>query len=297
MNRLKDSKALGHFLAIFTIFVWGTTFISTKVLLREFNSTEIVCFRLLIGFVVLFCMKPKIMKFQSLKKELMYLAAAVCGVSVYQILENLALSYSYASTTSVIISAAPLFTAILASIVFKTKCTLRFFIGFVIAISGIIFVNINKDMGFNLKGVLVALAAVCMWAVYSVLGKFFTGDGISVIQVTRRIFLYGIIVLIPFWFIFDCRFGFERFANPVNLLNMLFLGGVASALCFVTWNSATKRIGVVPTGVYMYGIPVVTVIFSIIILDEGFTYLTAIGIVLTLGGLFVSSFKYNRRRQ
>ena len=44
-----QSKAIkGHFAALFTIIVWGSTFVATKVLLRQFGAVEIIFLRLAI---------------------------------------------------------------------------------------------------------------------------------------------------------------------------------------------------------------------------------------------------------
>ena len=94
--------------------------------------------------------------------------------------------------------------------------------------------------------------------------------------------------MFPALFIFDCRLGLERFASPVNTLNLLYLGFGASALCFVTWNWAVRILGAVKTTVYIYLVPVVTVVSSVIILHETITPLAIAGTALTLTGLIVS---------
>ena len=81
---------------------------------------------------------------------------------------------------------------------------------------------------------------------------------------------------------------FPRFADRTNLLNLLFLGLGASALCFVTWNSAVRLLGAVRTSVYIYLTPVITIVASVLILHEPFTWMTGIGTVLTLAGLVLS---------
>ncbi|MCM1284813.1 MAG: DMT family transporter [Acetobacter sp.] len=76
-----------------------------------------------------------------------------------------------------------------------------------------------------------------------------------------------------------------------NILNMLFLSIGASALCFVTWNYAVKNLGELKTSIYIYIVPVVTVIAAAVILKEQLTISAIIGAVLTLMGLFVSQTK------
>ena len=75
------------------------------------------------------------------------------------------------------------------------------------------------------------------------------------------------------------------------LLNLIYLGVGASALCFVTWNFAVKELGAVKTSVYIYLVPVITVVTSCIILSEKLTVLSVIGTILTMAGLLLSEYK------
>jgi drug/metabolite transporter (DMT)-like permease len=71
---------------------------------------------------------------------------------------------------------------------------------------------------------------------------------------------------------------------------MVYLGVGASAICFVTWNIAIKMLGTVKTSIYIYIVPVITTITSVIILKETITYLSAVGTMLTILGLFLSEY-------
>lgn len=64
-------------------------------------------------------------------------------------------------------------------------------------------------------------------------------------------------------------------------LNLIYLGLGASALCFVTWNYAVGTLGAVKTSVYIYIVPVITAVASVIVLKEEITWMAAIGIGLT----------------
>lgn len=96
-------------------------------------------------------------------------------------------------------------------------------------------------------------------------------------------------------FIFDFQADLFRFTNITDLFNILYLGVGASALCFVTWNFAVKELGPVKTSVYIYMVPIITVITSVLILHEQLTLLTATGTILTLIGLFLSEYKAERK--
>jgi drug/metabolite transporter (DMT)-like permease len=165
-------------------------------------------------------------------------------------------------------------------------------VGFVVAMAGIFLISFNgSKLELNPTGDLLALLAAFVWACYSVLTKKISGYGYHTILTTRRVFSYGILFMIPTLFLFDFQLGIGRFANPVYLFNIVYLGLGASALCFVTWNFAVKVLGAVKTSVYIYMVPVITVVTSVLILHESMTALSIAGTLLTLAGLFLSERK------
>lgn len=289
-----NNNTRGHLAALLTISIWGTTFISTKVLLEDFQPVEILFFRFVLGLVALVLVYPKRLRVENPKQELVFAAAGLSGICLYYLLENIALTCTMASNISVILSVAPFFTAILSRIFMKTEeqLHLRFLLGFAVAMTGISLISLNGSrLELNPAGDLLAILAALVWAVYSLLTRKISSYGYHTIQTTRRVFLYGILFMIPALFIFDFRLGAGRLADPKALLNLLFLGLGASALCFVTWNYAVKILGAVRTSVYIYAVPVITVVTAVLILHEIITPVAALGTVLTLVGLFLSEGK------
>jgi drug/metabolite transporter (DMT)-like permease len=288
---IKTPNMKGHSAALLTILIWGVTYISTKLLLVEFKPVEILFYRFCIGLLALFIVYPHRLKGTSKKQELLFALAGLCSVTLYYLLENIALTYTAASNVGVIISVAPFFTAILSCCLLgSAKPTRNFFIGFAAAIIGIFLISFNGSAVLKLNpiGDVLALLAALVWAVYAVLSMKIGEMGYNIIQTTRRIFFYGIIFLIPALFFFHFEWGFERFTKPMHVFNILFLGFCASALCFVTWNLAVKFLGAVKTSVYIYVVPVITVVSSVIVLHETITWVSVLGMILTLTGLFLS---------
>lgn len=297
MNSNEKNNMLGHAAAIFTIFIWGTTFISTKILLRAFQPVEILFFRFVLGFLVLLAAHPKRLKLADVREEFLFALAGLCGICFYYLLENIALTYTLASNVGVILSVAPFFTAILNHLVVKTEETWRapFFVGFVVAMLGIACISFSgENLAVHPLGDALAIAAAFVWAVYSILTRKISSLGYPVILCTRRTFFYGLLWMIPALFFFDFQLGIARFADITNGLNLLYLGVGASALCFVTWNFSVKELGAVKTSVYIYLVPVITVITSVLILHETLTVLAGIGTVLTIVGLLLSEYKPKR---
>ncbi len=292
---MKDKKSIGHITAVITILIWGTTFISTKILLKDFQPVEILFFRFVLGLAALLIVYPKPLKGTTKQQELTFAAAGLCGITLYYLLENIALTFTMASNVGVILSVAPFFTAILSCAMSKGEkggLSLKFLAGFVIAMAGICLISFGgSKVQVNPAGDLLSVIAALVWAVYSLLTKRISGFGFSTIQTTRRVFAYGILFMIPALFFFDFRWGLERLTDAGNLWNLLFLGLGASALCFVTWNFAVKHLGPVKTSVYIYMVPVITVTASALILKEQLTGLAILGTALTLAGLLLSEMK------
>ncbi len=298
MDRKKEIT--GHLSALITIFIWGTTFISTKILLEAISPIEILFLRFTIGFIVLLVVYPHRLKVKEKKQELFFAAAGLCGVTLYYLLENIALTYTFASNVGVIISVAPFFTAIFAHLFLDgEKLRVQFFIGFAVAVAGIFLISFNgsSNLQLNPSGDILAVLAAVVWAAYSVLTKKISSFNYNTIQSTRRIFFYGLVFMIPALFISEFKPNLNQMIQPVNLFNILFLGLGASALCFVTWNSAVKILGAVKTSVYIYMVPVITVVTSVIVLSETITGIAVFGILLTLAGLFISELKTSAKQR
>ena len=291
---MKNKRLLGHIAAIFTIIVWGTTFISTKVLLTDFNTVEILFVRLIMGLMALFIVHPHKMQGVTKKQELMFALAGLTGISMYYFMENMALTLTMASNVGVLVSVSPMFTILLASIFLKEEGKIRwnFFLGFLVAMLGIAFISFNgARLQLSPVGDLLSLGCAFVWGWYSILSRKIGEFGYSVILTTRKIFLYGTLFMIPTLFFFDFDIELQLFANTKYLLNFLYLGLCASALCFATWNYAVSALGAVKTSIYIYLIPVITIIASALILKEPLTWISITGTVLAISGLFLSEYR------
>lgn len=289
-----SKTAAGHLAAILTVFIWGTTFISTKLLLVDFAPIEILFFRFAIGYLALLAMQPHLIRPRSLREELLFAGAGISGVTLYFLCENIALTYTLASNVGIIVSVAPFLTAVLAHFFLKGE-PLRpaFFAGFLIAIAGIALISLNGSFELNLNpmGDILALLACVCWAAYSVFMRKIGTLGHPNIAVTRRVFFYGLLLMLPVMPLTGFRWELGRLLNPTNAFNLLFLGLGASALCFVTWNWCVNILGAVKTSNYIYLVPIVAVLFSALILREQITVTALIGMLLTLAGLYFSERK------
>ena len=286
-------KARGVALGIVTILIWGVTFVNTKVLLNDFNSFEILFLRFAAAYAALWAIAPRRFSTGGWKGELGFAAMGLSGVAAYQFLENCAIGYTNASNVSILVSACPMGTAVLSSIVLREKAlTRRFAVGFALAMSGVVLVCVGGVRAFHLNpvGDLLALCAMMCWSVYSVLITRANAKGVEPTLAIRRVFFWALVFMLPFLpfsFDFTPTVNAARFAKGWNLVHLGFLGFFASALAFVLWNATCKALGTVRATCGLYFIPVVTAIVAYFALGESLTPMTGLGAVLTILGVVI----------
>lgn len=291
MKTVGNSKIYGHLSALFTVGIWGMTFISTKILLNDFTPFQILFLRFLLGYLLLWVASPKLLKVNTKKEEGFFALAGLLGIVLYYFLENVALTLTNASNVGIIVSVAPFFTVLLAKVFTPDKQVNRwFYIGFVVSLSGIILISLSSLSVLEIQpaGDLLSVLAAAVWAAYSLVTKKISSFGYNVLLATRRTFFYGLLFMIPVLFVTDTPMVHFEKLTMISWFNLLFLGIVASAICFVTWNYSVSKLGAVQASVYIYAVPAITVVTSALFLGEAFTPIIALGTLLTTVGLFLS---------
>ena len=291
-NITVQKKTLGHLYALFTILVWGSCFVLTKVMLTAYTPTQIIPLRMGLAYLTLWALRPRTMKLPW-KDEMMFILIGITGGSVYFFLQNTAAAHTSAANVSIQVSMSPILTVILAQLFSGKgeKLGKLVYIGALVAIVGVVLVVLNGTLSFHLSplGDLLALAAALMWAVYSILVKKYT-ERYDNFLVTRRVFLWAFLTSLPLVLLTDGMPSLSPlFSQPKILVSWLFLGVFGNAVCFAIWNIAFKRLGVVVTNNYLYASPFVTVVVGWLLLGEKISWMSILGAVLiTLGVIFAN---------
>ena len=307
---------LFHLTAFVVVVIWGSTFVFTKMLLQAgLSPAQIFTLRFLIAYVLLaayqlfshlspltthhssnathlFC--------NSWRDELLMLALGVTGGSVYFLAENAAMLYTTATNTSLIVCSCPLFTMLLVALVYRKteRFTRRQLFGSLMACLGMAVVVLNGHFVLHLSplGDLLAFAACLLWAFYSLL-MIPANQKYDAVFITRKVFFYGLVTMIPYYILVP-----SELPSPIGegvgvrllltshaslLLNLLYLGVVASMGCFLVWNWVIKRLGAVEATNWVYINPVSTIIFAWWLLSERITPWFLLGTILILLGMYL----------
>lgn len=289
--RRPQGPVLYHLLAAVIVLIWGCTFVNSKVLLIEgLAAHEIFVLRFLFAYICICFISPKKLWADSTKDELLFILLGMTGGSLYFVTENEAVRIDYVNNVSFIVCTAPLLTTLLALAFLKSvKANKGLVLGAISATLGVALVVFNGHFMLKLNplGDLLALCASLSWAVYSLLLRRLANY--NVVFVTRKVFFYGLITVLPIFFYRPWQFPLEGFLRPVVWGNLLFLGFIASFLCFVLWSWVSKRLGALIASNYIYLNPISTVIFSALVLNETMTWLAYVGSALILTGVYLSN--------
>lgn len=293
MNTTTTIKGMGwyHLMAAITVIIWGTTFVATKVLINHgLSAIDILFYRFVLAYFCIWFFCPRTLLAKSWRDELLFVVLGISGGSLYFVAENTALGMTLASNVALIICTTPILTAFLSFLINKEKSLKpRLISGSLMALAGVALVVFNGSFILKISplGDILTLVAALMWASYCILLKRMDTH-YPTLFITRKIFFYGIMTLLPVFFFSPLQMDLAILSQPIVFFNLLFLGVVASMLCYIMWNTVVKRFGVVRSTNYIYIIPLVTLLTSAIVIGETITVVALVGSVFILGGVYIA---------
>lgn len=291
----RDSNVFYHLVAFVTVAIWGTTFVSTKVLmLNGLSPAQIFTLRFCIAYLLMLCFCHRQLFAKSWRDEVKMLLLGVTGGSLYFLSENEAMNFTTTTNTSLIVCSCPLFATLLVRLVYRDAARINIvqLLGSLLAFVGMVIVVLNGRFVLHLSPVGDALAfTACMcWAVYSLLMKSVSSD-YSALFVTRKVFFYGLLTILPYYLLVPAWPSWDVLVRPQVVGNLLFLGCLASMICFLTWNWCIAKLGAVKATNWVYFNPITTMIFASWVLDEKITPYFLLGAAFILVGMYVADKK------
>ena len=292
-----SSLILYHIGALLIVVAWGVSFVSTRILLDNgLHPIEIYIYRFFLAYFFMLLIAHKKFRSNSWRDEGLFMVCGLCGGSIYYISENVALEYTLVSNVSLITSLSPLITAILLGILYKSERPSKgLYIGSGIAIIGVACVIFNSSFMLDIKplGDMLALLSALTWSIYSLVLRKLNVQ-YDALFITRKTFFSGVVTALPFLAIEPDISSPALLLDPVIAGNILFLALFASLLAFLLWTMVVGKLGPVTASNYIYFQPVVTLIFSAIILSEKLSVVGITGCVLILTGVWLSDWLSRR---
>lgn len=292
---MKQSTLIYHLTAFLVVAIWGSTFVCTKILLvNGLTAAQIFTLRFIIAYVLLLAFSLTRRSFRcwadTWRDELIMAALGLTGGTLYFLTENSAMNYTTTTNTSLIVCCCPLFASLLIGWFYRSERMRPVQVaGTLMAVMGVTAVVLNGRFVLHLSpmGDALALGANLCWAVYSLL-MIPANRRYDAVFITRKVFFYGLLFMIPYFMVFPEMPPTNVLLRGDILLNLFFLGSIASMACFLAWTWVMHKLGAIVATNYVYLNPLVTILFAWWILSEQITVWFLVGTVLILVGMYLA---------
>ncbi len=283
---------LAFLLSILTILFWGISFVATKVVVKEIPPITLATLRFFISFFILaIAMLLSSKKKTNLSKiEKKHAAlAGFWGVTMYFIFENLGVKFTTPSQASLLISAVPIFTIVIADVQRRKKSSIVLYLMSFVSLFGVALIVFSEGFKFNygMLGDILILFAAFSWGMYTLyVDKLEKADNLaSTLEMTK----WGLLFLTPFSLIEVIveKPNFSQFIRADIVLWLLFLGILCSGFGYLMWNYGVKILGSRTTSIFLYLIPLVSISADSIMLKNPPTISIYIGGTLIILGVIL----------
>ncbi|MDA0986320.1 MAG: DMT family transporter [Bacteroidetes bacterium] len=282
MDNSTKLQTKAELILLLMTFIWGSSFVISKILLINISSILYLIIRCLISIFILFIIfKKDIIQNFNLKNMLCGLFLGI-PLAVGLILQNYGLQITTASKSAYLSSLMVIFAPIFQIIILKKRPSVGNFVGIVIVLIGIYFLTNPESSEINIGDLLNIIAAI-LFGLYTVLlDKFSREINTSILS----LFQIMCTLLIGFLFLPFEKIKFDINANIV--FGLLYMSIFATVLTI--WIQTNYQKFTTPTkAVIIFSIePVIATIFASYILNESFSTIETIGAICILFGIMIS---------
>lgn len=210
------------------------------------------------------------------------------AIAGYNWLFLTALTLAPASDGAIIVPGlAPVFATMLAGVVLGERLGMRGYLGFAVAILGLVLVvrPAGQAADGRVLGDVLFVAGAAFWAVYAVLARI-ASRRFSPVSTTLYGTAIGTVILIPLA-VLEGGLGRLTEAPPEALASMAYLAVFGTVAAFVLFNLGVARIGVARAAPFALLVPIIGVLSSVALLGEELGPMTLVGGAVVLLGLWL----------
>lgn len=290
-HRAPRSRLAGTAAALGAVFIWGLTFVPSKIALAEMGPFTLAALRFCVALAILL---PTLSRSRLSSDELRQLpwrtlaTLGFTGVALYFGFQNLGLARTSATEAGLISGSVPAVTAALSALVLRERLPIPRILGIAGSMAGVavMILGSSPSGGGSLAGDLLMLVSAVAWAIYTLTNKEIGGkvpDGFLLVSTIA----FGALFLAPAAVFEVATAGF----GPISLdgwLSVLFLGLGGSAAAFFCWNAALRRLDASEASTYINLVPLVTVLSAALMLGERPAPSQLLGGALVIAGVYLA---------
>ncbi len=286
----KEFSYIGILSLIFAMFIWASSFIALKAAMNDLGPFTVIFFRMIIASLCFLYFIKGFLKYDFSKRDIKFiLLLALLEPCLYFIFESKALQYTTASQAGMITSLMPILTAMIAGYFLKEIITKKMIIGSLIAMSGAVWLSLQGTSSIEAPNPLLGnflefLAMLCA-AGYTTVARYLS-DKYSALFVTAIQVFIGAIFFTPLFLYEYLNTGLNM--TMESFLWVLYLGVVVTLAGYGLYNYALTKIEASKASIFIYLIPIFTLILAYFILNEQLSALEFTACFIILFGVFIS---------
>jgi drug/metabolite transporter (DMT)-like permease len=293
------TKTTVHIAAFLSMLFWGISYVWSKIVFEYYTPLTTIFIRLLISFILLLLFMKMSGRFQVMKRKDIWIFAmgALFNPFLYFIGESYGLKIVSASVSAFIIATIPVFTPIVAYLFLREKLNKQNLIGLLVSFAGVLFIIVRLDLSLTVSpmGIGLLFMAVLSAIIYAVILKKLSAKYRPVTIVAWQE-LIGSLYFLPFFLYFDFDSVLAITPSAKALLSLLMLGIFASAISYVLYTFVIQNMKLSKANIYVNLIPVFAVITAYFILDEIFTPMKIVGMILVIFGVVLSQMNEQKKK-
>lgn len=291
---MKTGKFWVYTAIVTSMVFWSMSFVWYKEIYQYLKPITTIFLRLVISSSILLLATFLMRRLQKIEKAdiKLILILAFFEPLLYFLGESFGMMYVSPTLGSVIISTIPLFVPIAALYFFKERLNWLNLSGIILSTIGVCFVlfDSNFEITASFTGVLLLFLAVASAVFYSIILMKATTKYNTLTIITYQNTI-GVFYFMPLFFIFEYDH-FKTVEFTMDVLTPLFEMAVfASSLAFLFFTYGMRQIGISKANIFANLIPVFTAIFAFWLYGEELYFQKVIGILVVMGGLFMSQFR------
>ncbi|TVR38054.1 MAG: DMT family transporter [Bacteroidia bacterium] len=282
------------------VIFWGVSYVWTKTAFTYYQPITVMLIRLTISSILMFVIF-KVRRYTERVDPADYKAFLILSLFspfFYFIGENFGVYHVSPTVAAVVIATIPVFSPILGYVAFREKVTFLNVMGFIISFSGVLIMVLDADLQFTASpvGVFWLFFAVFSALVNIIFLKKLAAKYSSFTIILVQNFL-GALFFLPLFLLMDLGEFVHIRPSWQAVASLFALAVFGSTLAFMFYTSGVRVIGIARTAIFANLIPVVTAITSFLFLKEVIDLSRIIGMLIVIGGLFLTQLTKLRKRR
>jgi drug/metabolite transporter (DMT)-like permease len=273
--------------------IWGSAFSVTKAATVEMPPVLIAFLRFALAAAILLplaLLRPRQSPPMAARYWITVAAMGLCGFTLFQAGSNIAQTYITATQAAIIQSIIPVLTAILAALVLRERLSGLRVAGIALSLVGVLVVVLvaapSERAHDPLLGGAIMLAAVGMWAIYTVLAKRLSGA--DLLHVTAYSTAFGALFLLPLALLESGGRALPAI-SVLGWLSIAYLGILSSALASLLYNRSLAELEANQAATFINLVPIVGVAVAVLFLGEPLIGWQLVGGAVTLVGVWLAT--------